>query len=242
MLLVPALGPESRCPLLLPAGGCTPLASPAWTVPPVEAAFSLLFTGVFTHAVPSASAHPFGAGVGSGAVCSSATLGLSPLQAAASTSASSFQAAASVETRPPPPPPLLPPQHLGRPPAGPPVLHAPPPPNVALPPPPALLASNPEPVLLQSLASLPANNAFLPPSSAASLQPANASLSVKLASLPHKVSRPSFTVHHQPLPRLALAQAAPAAPQASTSGPSAVWVSLGMPPPYAAHLSGVKPR
>lgn len=198
--------------------------------------------GVFTHAVPSASAHPFGAGVGSGAVCSSATLGLSPLQAAASTSASSFQAAASVETRPPPPPPLLPPQHLGRPPAGPPVLHAPPPPNVALPPPPALLASNPEPVLLQSLASLPANNAFLPPSSAASLQPANASLSVKLASLPHKVSRPSFTVHHQPLPRLALAQAAPAAPQASTSGPSAVWVSLGMPPPYAAHLSGVKPR
>ncbi|XP_051033291.1 histone-lysine N-methyltransferase, H3 lysine-79 specific isoform X2 [Phodopus roborovskii] len=198
--------------------------------------------GVFTHAVPSASAHPFGAGVSSGAVCSSATLGLSPLQAAASTSASSFQAAASVETRPPPPPPLLPPQHLGRPPAGPPVLHAPPPPNVALPPPPALLASNSEPVLLQSLASLPANKAFLPPSSAASLQPANASLSVKLASLPHKVSRPSFTVHHQPLPRLALAQAAPAAPQASSSGPSAVWVSLGMPPPYAAHLSGVKPR
>ncbi|XP_076414954.1 histone-lysine N-methyltransferase, H3 lysine-79 specific isoform X2 [Peromyscus maniculatus bairdii] len=198
--------------------------------------------GVFAHAVPSASAHPFGAGVGSGAVCSSATLGLSPLQAAASTSASSFQAAASVETRPPPPPPLLPPQHLGRPPAGPPVLHAPPPPNVALPPPPALLTSNSEPVLLQSLASLPANKAFLPPSSAASLQPANASLSVKLASLPHKVSRPSFTVHHQPLPRLALAQAAPAAPQASSSGPSAVWVSLGMPPPYAAHLSGVKPR
>ncbi|XP_029421272.1 histone-lysine N-methyltransferase, H3 lysine-79 specific isoform X3 [Nannospalax galili] len=196
--------------------------------------------GVFTHAVPSASAHPFGAGVG-GAVCSSATLGLSPLQAAASTSASSFQAKASGETRPPPPPPLLPPQHLGRPPARPPVLHAPPPPNATLPPP-ALLASNSEPVLLQSLASLPANKAFLSPSSAASLQPANASLSVKLTSLPHKVSRPSFTVHHQPLPRLALAQTAPAAPQAGSSGPSAVWVSLGMPPPYAAHVSGVKPR
>uniref|UniRef100_A0A8C6WCR3 Histone-lysine N-methyltransferase, H3 lysine-79 specific n=1 Tax=Nannospalax galili TaxID=1026970 RepID=A0A8C6WCR3_NANGA len=199
-----------------------------------------LENGVFTHAVPSASAHPFGAGVG-GAVCSSATLGLSPLQAAASTSASSFQAKASGETRPPPPPPLLPPQHLGRPPARPPVLHAPPPPNATLPPP-ALLASNSEPVLLQSLASLPANKAFLSPSSAASLQPANASLSVKLTSLPHKVSRPSFTVHHQPLPRLALAQTAPAAPQAGSSGPSAVWVSLGMPPPYAAHVSGVKPR
>nr|XP_044990825.1 histone-lysine N-methyltransferase, H3 lysine-79 specific isoform X2 [Jaculus jaculus] len=198
--------------------------------------------GVFNHAVPSASAHAFGAGVGGGAVCSSATLGLSSLQAAASsTPASSLQAAASAETRPPPPPPLLPPQHLGRHPVGPPILHAPPP-NVTLPPPPALLASNSEPVLLQSLASLPPNKAFLPPSSAASLQPANASLSVKLASLPHKVSRPSFTVHHQPLPRLALAQAAPAAPQASSTGPSAVWVSLGMPPPYAAHLSGVKPR
>ncbi|XP_073910663.1 histone-lysine N-methyltransferase, H3 lysine-79 specific isoform X4 [Castor canadensis] len=200
--------------------------------------------GVFSHAVPSASAHPFGASVGSGAVCSSATLGLSPLQAVASTSASSFQAVASVETRPPPPPPppLLPPQHLGQPPEGPPILHAPPPPNVALPPPPpTLLASNSEPVLLQNLASLPANKAFLPSSSAASLQP-NAALSVKLTSLPHKVSRPSFTVHHQPLPRLALAQAAPAVPQASSAGPSAVWVSLGMPPPYAAHLSGVKPR
>ncbi|XP_013360660.1 PREDICTED: histone-lysine N-methyltransferase, H3 lysine-79 specific isoform X3 [Chinchilla lanigera] len=191
--------------------------------------------GVSNHAVPSASARPFGASVGSGAVCSSATLGLGPLQAAASTSASSFQAPASAETRPPPPPPPLPPQHLG-------ILHAPPPPNVTLAPPPALLASNPEPVLLQNLASIPANKAFLPLSSAASLQPANASLSVKLASLPHKASRPSFTVHHQPLSRLALAQAAPAVPQASATGPSAVWVSLGMPPPYAAHLSGVKPR
>nr|XP_045234395.1 histone-lysine N-methyltransferase, H3 lysine-79 specific isoform X2 [Macaca fascicularis] len=197
--------------------------------------------GVFNHAVPSASAHPFGARVGRGAACGSATLGPSPLQAAAS----SFQAPASVETRPPPPPPpppLPPPAHLGRPPAGPPVLHAPPPPNAALPPPPTLLASNPEPALLQSLASLPPNQAFLPPTSAASLPPANASLSIKLTSLPHKGARPSFTVHHQPLPRLALAQAAPGIPQASATGPSAVWVSLGMPPPYAAHLSGVKPR
>ncbi|XP_045399933.1 histone-lysine N-methyltransferase, H3 lysine-79 specific isoform X3 [Lemur catta] len=199
--------------------------------------------GVFNHAVPSASAHPFGARVGRGAVCGSATLGPSPLQPAASASASSFQAPASVEPRPPPPPPPPPlplPLHLGRPPAGPPTLHAPP--NAALPPPPTLLAANPEPVLLQSLASIPPNRAFLPSASAASLQPANASLSAKLASLPHKGARPSFTVHHQPLPRLALAQAAPGIPQASATGPSAVWVSLGMPPPYAAHLSGVKPR
>ncbi|KAM5238129.1 histone-lysine N-methyltransferase, H3 lysine-79 specific isoform 2-T2 [Ctenodactylus gundi] len=189
--------------------------------------------GVFNHAVPSTSAHPFGTGVGSGAVCSSATQGLSPLQAAASTPASSLQAPASADTRPPPPPPALPPQHPGPP--------VPPPPNVALPPPPALLAANPEPVLLQSLAPLLPNKAFSS-LSAASLQPANASLSVKLASLPHKASRPSFTVHHQPLPRLALAQAAPATPQASSVGPSAVWVPLGMPPPYATYLTGVKPR
>eukprot|EP00069_Balaena_mysticetus_P010499 bmy_06695T0 len=120
--------------------------------------------------------------------------------------------------------------------------HAPPPPNAALPPPPALLPANSEPVLLQNLASLPANQAFLPASSAASVPPANASLSIKLASLPHKVSRPSFTVHHPPLPGLALAQAAPVIPQASSTGPPAVWVSLGMPPPYAARLAGVKPR
>ncbi|XP_007949257.1 histone-lysine N-methyltransferase, H3 lysine-79 specific [Orycteropus afer afer] len=187
--------------------------------------------GVFNHAVPSASSHPLGASFSSGAVCGSATLSL------ASTSAASFQAPPSVETRPPPLPPA---QHLGRPPLPPPP--PPPPPNTALPPPPPLLAPNSEPVLLQSLASLPANHAFLPPVSAAALPPANASLSVKLAALPHKASRPSFTVHHQPLPRLALAQAAPLLPQASPAAPSAVWVSLGMPPPYAAHLSGVKPR
>ncbi|XP_023500119.1 histone-lysine N-methyltransferase, H3 lysine-79 specific isoform X3 [Equus caballus] len=190
--------------------------------------------GVFNHAVPSASAHPFGASfAGSGAACRSATLSLTPLQAVAATPASSFQAPASVESRPPPPPPP------GRPPAGPPTLPAPRPPNAALPPPPALLPANSE--LLQSLASLPANQAFLPASSAASLPPANASLSIKLASLPHKAARPALTGPRQPLPGLALARA-PVLPQASSTGPSAVWVSLGMPPPCAARLAGVKPR
>ncbi|KAJ8776370.1 hypothetical protein J1605_015668 [Eschrichtius robustus] len=173
--------------------------------------------GAFNHAVPPASAHPFGASFGSGAACRSATLSLTPLQAVASTPASSFQAPSPAEPRPPPPPP-----HLGRPPLGQPALHAPPPPNAALPPPPALLPANSEPVLLQNLASLPANQAFLPASSAASVPPANASLSIKLASLPHKVSRPSFTVHHPPLPGLALAQAAPVIPQASSTGPPTV--------------------
>lgn len=206
----------------------------------LKLSFSLLFAGIFNHTVPSASTHPFGASFGSGAACRSTTLSLTPMQAVASTPASSFQALSSVETRQPPPQPPLP---LGRPPAGPPALHAPPPPpNAALPPAPALLPANSEPVLLQNLAPLPANQAFLPASSAASLPPANASLSIKLASLPHKVSRPSFMVHHQPLPGLALAQASPMIPQASSTGPSAVWVSLGMPPPYAARLAGVKPR
>ncbi|OWK11849.1 hypothetical protein Celaphus_00003380 [Cervus elaphus hippelaphus] len=195
--------------------------------------------GVFNHAVPPASAHPFGASFGSGAACGSTTLSLTPLQAVASPPASSFQAPSSAEPRPPPPPP-----HLGQPPPGQPALHAPPHPNTTLPSPPALLPANSEPVLLQNLASLPANQAFLPASSAASLPPANASLSIKLASLPHKVSRPSLTVHHQPLPGLALAQAqaTPVNPQASSTGPPAVWVSLGMPPPYAARLAGVKPQ
>ncbi|XP_072804144.1 histone-lysine N-methyltransferase, H3 lysine-79 specific isoform X1 [Vicugna pacos] len=193
--------------------------------------------GVLNHAVPPASAHPFGASFGSGAACRSATLSLTPLQAVSGTPASSFQAPSSAEPRPP-----LPPPHLGRPPLGQPTLHAPPPPNAALPPPPALLPANSEPVLLQNLAPLPANQAFLPASSAASLPPANASLSIKLASLPHKASRPSFTVHRQPLPGLALAQATPVIPQASSTGPPAVWVSLGMPPPCAARLAGVKPR
>ncbi|KFV67785.1 Histone-lysine N-methyltransferase, H3 lysine-79 specific, partial [Dryobates pubescens] len=187
--------------------------------------------GIFNHAVPSASsAHQFGATFSSSAVSSSTVLSLNPLQAAASTSSSSFpppssHPVSSSESRPAQPP--------GRAPQS--VFH--PPPNVPLPPPPPLLAPNPEPALLQGLPSLPPAEAFLPPSPAAPGQPANASLSLKLASLQHKASRPSFTVHHPPLPRLALAQAAPDA-----AGTSAVWVALGMQPPYAPHLSGVKPR
>ncbi|XP_054982563.1 histone-lysine N-methyltransferase, H3 lysine-79 specific isoform X2 [Sorex araneus] len=195
--------------------------------------------GVFNHAVPSASSQSFGASFGSGAACHSAALSLAPLQAVATTPAASFQGPAPADPQPPPPPPA---PHLGRPPPGPPPPHVPGPPNAALPPAPALLASNSEPVLLQSLAPRPPNQAFLPPASAASLQPANASLSIKLASLPHKATRPSFTVHHQPLPGLALAPATPGIPPGSTTGPPAVWVSLGMPSPYASRLAGVKPR
>lgn len=165
-------------------------------------------------------------------------LSLNPLQAVVSTS--SFQSPSSSlvtssENRAV--------QHLNRAPMQS-VFHTPPPPppNVSLPPPPPLLASNSEPVLLQNLASIPANDAFLPSSSAASVQSANASLSIKLASLQHKTSRPSFTVHHPPLPRLALAQTAPVIPQSNATGTSAMWVTLGMQSPYASHLSGVKPR
>ncbi|NXY81335.1 DOT1L protein, partial [Alcedo cyanopectus] len=188
--------------------------------------------GIFNHAVPSASSpHQFGASFSSSAVSSSTVLSLNPLQAVASTSSSSF---------PPPPSNLVTSsetrsaQHLNRAPVQS-VFH--PPPNVSLPPPPPLLASNPEPSLLQNLPPVPPAEAFLPPPAAAAAPPAaNASLSVKLASLQHKSSRPSFTVHHPPLPRLALAQ-----PDAA--GAAALWVTLGMqPPPYASHLSGVKPR
>ncbi|NXI37741.1 DOT1L protein, partial [Galbula dea] len=197
--------------------------------------------GIFNHAVPSASSpHQFGASFSSSAVSSSTVLSLNPLQAVASTSSSSFpppssNVVTSSETRSA--------QHLNRAPVQS-VFHSPPPPpNVSLPPPPPLLASNPEPALLQSLPSLPPGEAFLPSSSAAPVQPANASLSIKLASLQHKSSRPSFTVHHPPLPRLALAPAAPVIAQPNAAGTSAMWVTLGMqPPPYASHLSGVKPR
>ncbi|ETE62683.1 Histone-lysine N-methyltransferase, H3 lysine-79 specific [Ophiophagus hannah] len=111
-------------------------------------------------------------------------------------------------------------QHLSRaPPRA--ALRTPPPPNVSLPPPPPLLTSNSEPVLLQSLSSLPVSEAFLPPSSTA-----NSALSIKLASLQHKTSRPSFTVHHPPLPRLALAQATPGIPQSNSAGTPAMWPLL----------------
>ncbi|NXR10762.1 DOT1L protein, partial [Semnornis frantzii] len=194
--------------------------------------------GVFNHAVPSASSpHQFGASFSSSAVSSSTVLSLNPLQAVATSSSSSPSSSSSF---PPPSSNLVASsesraaQHLSRAPVQS-VFH--PPPNVSLPPPPPLLASNPEPALLQSLPSLPPAEAFLPPSSAAPGQPANTSLSLKLASLQHKASRPSFTVHHPPLPRLALAQASPDA-----AGTSAVWLALGMQPPYASQLAGAKPR
>ncbi|KAM6235788.1 histone-lysine N-methyltransferase, H3 lysine-79 specific isoform 6-T7 [Porphyrio hochstetteri] len=199
-----------------------------------------LLNGIFNHAVPSASSpHQFGASFSSSAVSSSTVLSLNPLQAVASTSSSSFpppssNLVTSSETRSA--------QHLNRVPVQS-VFHSPPPPpNVSLPPPPPLLASNSEPALLQNLPPIPPSEAFLPPSSAASVQSVNASLSIKLASLQHKASRPSFTVHHPPLPRVALAQSAPMITQSNAAGTSAMWVTLGMQSPYASHLSGVKPR
>ncbi|XP_066061775.1 histone-lysine N-methyltransferase, H3 lysine-79 specific isoform X4 [Chamaea fasciata] len=186
--------------------------------------------GIFNHAVPSASSpHQFGASFSSSAVSSSTVLSLNPLQAVASTSSSSFPPSSSnlvtsSETRPA--------QHLNRAPVQS-VFHPPPPPpNVSLPPPPPLLASNSEPALLQNLPSIPPGETFLPSSSAP--VPSNSSLSIKLASLQHKPSRPSFTVHHPPLPRVL--------PQPNAAGTAAMWVTLGMQPPYASHLSGVKPR
>ncbi|XP_038019475.1 histone-lysine N-methyltransferase, H3 lysine-79 specific isoform X5 [Motacilla alba alba] len=187
--------------------------------------------GIFNHAVPSASSpHQFGASFSSSAVSSSTVLSLNPLQAVASTSSSSFPPSSSnlvtsSETRPA--------QHLNRAPVQS-VFHPPPPPpNVSLPPPPPLLASNSEPALLQNLPSIPPGETFLPSSSSAPVQ-SNSSLSLKLASLQHKPSRPSFTVHHPPLPRVL--------PQPNAAGTAAMWVTLGMQPPYASHLSGVKPR
>ncbi|NXB67928.1 DOT1L protein, partial [Struthidea cinerea] len=189
--------------------------------------------GIFNHAVPSASSpHQFGASFSSSAVSSSTVLSLNPLQAVASTSSSSFPPSSSnlvtsSETRPA--------QHLNRAPVQS-VFHPPlPPPNVSLPPPPPLLASNSEPALLQNLPSIPPGETFLPSSSSSSAPvQSNSSLSIKLASLQHKPSRPSFTVHHPPLPRVL--------PQPNAAGTAAMWVTLGMQPPYASHLSGVKPR
>ncbi|XP_070602810.1 histone-lysine N-methyltransferase, H3 lysine-79 specific isoform X2 [Erythrolamprus reginae] len=199
--------------------------------------------GIFNHVVPSASSSSsstpspstssFSSSTpslhfGNGAVSNCTLLSLNPLQVAASSP--SFHVS-------PNPAPCNDAQHLTRaPPRA--TLRTPPPPNVSLPPPPPLLTSNSEPVLLQSLSSLPVSEAFLPqPSSTA-----NSALSIKLASLQHKTSRPSFTVHHPPLPRLALAQAAPGIPQSNPAGTPAMWVTLGMQSPYASHLPGVKPR
>lgn len=178
----------------------------------------------------STSSLHFGATLGNSTVSSCAVLSLNPLQIAASSP--SFH----VPPNPMPSSETQSAQNINRAVART-SLHSPPPPNVSLPPPPPLLASNSEPVLLQSLSSLPAAEAFLPPSSTA-----NSALSIKLASLQHKTSRPSFTVHHPPLPRLALAQATPGIPQSNAAGTPAMWVTLGMQSPYASHLSGVKPR
>ncbi|XP_042335815.1 histone-lysine N-methyltransferase, H3 lysine-79 specific isoform X2 [Sceloporus undulatus] len=190
--------------------------------------------GIFNHVVPSASSSSsstpspstssfpssasslhFGTTLGSSTVSSCAVLSLNPLPVTAGSP--SFHAPSGEL------------QHSGRA-AAQPSLHTSPPPNVSLPPLPPLLASNPEPIFLQSLSALP-------PSSTA-----NSTLSVKLASLQHKTSRPSFTVHHPPLPRLALAQAAAGIPQTNAAGAPAMWVALGTQSPYASHLAGVKPR
>ncbi|XP_060641112.2 histone-lysine N-methyltransferase, H3 lysine-79 specific isoform X2 [Anolis sagrei] len=164
--------------------------------------------GIFNHVVPPAS--------------SSSSSSLSPSSFAPSVSAlhlgkSAVSACAVLGLNPLPfhPPPNE-------------ALRAPPPPTVSLPPPPPLLAPHPESLLFPSLSALP-------PSSSSSSSAANSTLSVKLASLQHKTSHPSFTVHHPPLPRLAPA----AAPQ---TAPAAMWVALGTQPPYASHLPGVKPR
>ncbi|NXG15781.1 DOT1L protein, partial [Grallaria varia] len=173
--------------------------------------------GIFNHAVPSASSpHQFGASFSSTAVSSSTVLSLNPLQAAASTSSSSFPPSASHLATSSEPRAA---QHLHRAPLQS-IFH--PPPNVALPPPPPLLAPNPEPALLQSL---PPGEPFIPSSSSSSSSApvqSNASLSLKLASLQHKPSRPSFTVHHPPVP-----VAVPRAPLAPQPAPaSAMWVTL----------------
>ncbi|XP_063003238.1 histone-lysine N-methyltransferase, H3 lysine-79 specific isoform X2 [Elgaria multicarinata webbii] len=195
--------------------------------------------GIFNHVVPSSSSSSssssstpspstpsFSSSTSSlhfrvpSAASSCTMLGLNPLQAGSG--ALSFHV-------PPTPAPSGEAQHLGRAHSS---LCTPPPPNVSLPPPlPSLLTPNSEPDLL------PASEAFLPPSSTA-----NSALSIKLASLQHKTSRPSFTVHHPPLPRLALAQATPGMPQSNAAGAPAMWLTLGLQPPYASHLSGVKPR
>ncbi|XP_042198738.1 histone-lysine N-methyltransferase, H3 lysine-79 specific isoform X2 [Callorhinchus milii] len=195
--------------------------------------------GIFNHAVPSASSHQFGANFSSVPVSSSTMLSFNPLQTVPATSHSflsvSTSSLSSTESRAAP--------YLTRAPTQS-ILNATPP-NISLPPPPPLLNSNsPDPSLFRNMPSV--SEGYLPPSiscssSTASLQSANTALAIKLSSLQPKTSRPSFTVHHPPLPRTALAQSAPLVPQPNTST-SAMWVTLGIQPPYATHFSGVKPR
>ncbi|XP_062888185.1 histone-lysine N-methyltransferase, H3 lysine-79 specific isoform X1 [Mobula hypostoma] len=191
-------------------------------------------TGIFNHVVPSVSSHQFGASFSNVPVSSS----FNPLQTVPTTSQSflsvSSSTLSSTDSRVSPYLTRAPPQS---------VLNTPSP-NISLPPPPPLLNStSSDPSLFRTMSSV--SDGYLPPSiscsSTASLQSANTALALKLASLQPKASHPSFTVHHPPLPHSALAQAAPLIPQSGTNT-SAMWVTLGMQPPYATHFSGVKPR
>ncbi|XP_043577124.1 histone-lysine N-methyltransferase, H3 lysine-79 specific isoform X2 [Chiloscyllium plagiosum] len=195
--------------------------------------------GIFNHVVPSVSSHQFGANFGNVPVSSSTMLNFNPLQTAPTTSHSflsvSSSTLSSAESRMAP--------YLTRAPTQS-VLNTPPP-NISLPPPPPLLNSNsPDPSLFRNMSAVSdgyLSSSISCSSSTASLQSANTALAMKLASLQPKASHPSFTVHHPPLSRSALAQTAPLIPQSSTNT-SAMWVTLGMQSPYATHFSGVKPR
>ncbi|XP_038629505.1 abl interactor homolog [Scyliorhinus canicula] len=194
--------------------------------------------GIFNHVVPSVSSHQFGANFSNVPVSSSTMLSFNPLQAVPSTSYSFLSVTSSTlsstESRVAP--------YLTRAPT-PSVLNTPPP-NISLPPPPPLLNSNSSEPSLRNMSTVSEgylSSSISCSSSTASLQSANTALAMKLASLQLKASHPSFTVHHPPLPRSALAQSAPLIPQ-SSSNTSAMWVTLGMQSPYAAHFSGVKPR
>ncbi|XP_038632894.1 histone-lysine N-methyltransferase, H3 lysine-79 specific isoform X2 [Scyliorhinus canicula] len=194
--------------------------------------------GIFNHVVPSVSSHQFGANFSNVPVSSSTMLSFNPLQAVPSTSYSFLSVTSSTlsstESRVAP--------YLTRAPT-PSVLNTPPP-NISLPPPPPLLNSNSSEPSLRNMSTVSEgylSSSISCSSSTASLQSANTALAMKLASLQPKASHPSFTVHHPPLPRSALAQSAPLIPQ-SSSNTSAMWVTLGMQSPYAAHFSGVKPR
>ncbi|GCB73549.1 hypothetical protein scyTo_0002628 [Scyliorhinus torazame] len=194
--------------------------------------------GIFNHVVPSVSSHQFGANFSNVPVSSSTMLSFNPLQAVPSTSHSFLSVTSSTlpstESRVAP--------YLTRAPT-PSVLNTSPP-NISLPPPPPLLNSNSSELSLRNMSTVSEgylSSSISCSSSTASLQSANTALAMKLASLQPKASHPSFTVHHPPLPRSALAQSAPLIPQ-SSSNTSAMWVTLGMQSPYATHFSGVKPR
>lgn len=194
--------------------------------------------GVFNHVVPSVSSHQFGANFSNVPISSSTILSFNPLQSVPATSQSflsvSSSTLSSTDSRVSSYLSQAPPQSI---------LNIPSP-NISLPPPPPLLNStSSDPSLFRTMSSV--SDGYLPPSiscsSTTSLQSANTALALKLASLQPKSSHPSFTVHHPPLPHSALAQAAPLIPQSGTNT-SAMWVTLGMQPPYATHFSGVKPR